>query len=178
MSGEIDYKKLIYLFKTLATTPINLLKFKGSFIIFKEIRDGDETLQGIKEDKKKIKSSLGVITSGNPKHKEGYQLERKESAKDLYDSRQKVIDLSNHNSRIKSEAIYKSKQNETEQGGTGLKILTPKQMLQRLPIALAQVKAVNNSEKLLNEIREIVYSLYQSKEITKKVHNNIIKSIQ
>ena len=58
-----------------------------------------------------------------------------------------------------------------------LKILTPKQMLQRLPIALAQVKAGNNSENLLNEIRQIVYSLYQSKEITKKVYNNIIKSI-
>ena len=51
-------------------------------------------------------------------------------------------------------------------------------MLQRLPIALAQVKAGNNSEYLLNEIRQIVYSLHQSKEITKKVHNNIIKSIQ
>ena len=59
-----------------------------------------------------------------------------------------------------------------------LKVLTPKQMLQRLPIALAQVKAGNNSENLLNEIRQIVYSLYQSKEITKKVYNNIIKSIQ
>ena len=62
--------------------------------------------------------------------------------------------------------------------GTGLKILTPKQMLQRLPIALAQVKAGNNSESLLNEIRQIVYSLYQSKQITKKVYNNIIKSMQ
>ena len=62
--------------------------------------------------------------------------------------------------------------------GTELEILTPKQMLQRLPIALAQVKAGNNSESLLNEIRQIVYSLYQSKEITKKVYNNIIKSIQ
>ena len=51
-------------------------------------------------------------------------------------------------------------------------------MLQRLPIALAQVKAGNNSENLLNEIRQIIYSLYQSKEITKKVYNNIIKSIQ
>ena len=60
----------------------------------------------------------------------------------------------------------------------GLKILTPKQLLQRLPIALAQVKAGNNSENLLNQIRQIVYSLYQSKEITKKVHKNIIKSIQ
>ena len=54
-------------------------------------------------------------------------------------------------------------------------ILTPKQMLQRLPIALAQVKAGNNSEVLINEIRQIVYSLYQSKEITEKVYNNIIK---
>ena len=59
--------------------------------------------------------------------------------------------------------------------GTGLKILTPIQKIQRLPIALAQIKADNNSESLF-EIRQIVYSLYQSKEITKKVHNNIIKS--
>ena len=62
--------------------------------------------------------------------------------------------------------------------GTGLKILTPKQLIQRLPLALAQVKARNNSQNLLNEIRQIVYSLYQSKKITKKVYNNIIKSIQ
>ena len=51
-------------------------------------------------------------------------------------------------------------------------------MLQRLTIALGQVKSGNNSEILLNEIRQVVYSLYQSKEITKKVYNNIIKSIQ
>ena len=62
--------------------------------------------------------------------------------------------------------------------GTGLKILTPKQMLQRLPIALAQVKAGNNSESLLNEIRQIVHSLYQSRQITKKIFNKIIKSIK
>ena len=62
--------------------------------------------------------------------------------------------------------------------GTGLKILTPKQIFQRLPIALAQVKASNNSESLLSEIRQIVYSLYQSKGITKKVYNNLIKSIK
>ena len=68
------------------------------------------------------------------------------------------------------------------QEGTGvnemLKILTPNQMLKRLPIVLAQVKAGNNSERLLNEIRQIVYSLYRSKEITKKVYNNIINSIK
>ena len=59
-----------------------------------------------------------------------------------------------------------------------LKILTPNQMLKRLPIALAQVKAGNNSESLLNEIRQIVYSLCRSKEITKKVYNNTINSIK
>ena len=51
-------------------------------------------------------------------------------------------------------------------------------MLQRLAIALAQVKAGNNSENLLNEIRQIVHSLHQSKEITQKAYNNIIKSTQ
>ena len=51
-------------------------------------------------------------------------------------------------------------------------------MLQRLPIALAQVKAGNDLESLLNEMRQIFYPLYQSKGITKKVYNNIIKSIQ
>ena len=65
-----------------------------------------------------------------------------------------------------------------EQYGKELKILTPNQMLKRLPIALAQVKAGNNSESLLNEMRQIVYSLYRSKEITKRVYNNIINSIK
>ena len=68
-----------------------------------------------------------------------------------------------------SNANFDARQNKTE--GTGLKILSPKQMLQRLPIALAQVKAGNNSESLLNEIRQIVYSLYQSKQITRKVYS-------
>ena len=70
------------------------------------------------------------------------------------------------------DAIYKAT------NGTGLKTLTSKQMPQRLPIGLAQVKAGNTSEGLLNEIRQIVYSLYQSKQITEKVYNNVIKSIQ
>ena len=65
-----------------------------------------------------------------------------------------------------------------KQIGTRLIILTPNQMLKRLPIALAQIKAGNNSESLLNEIKQISSSLYRSKEITKKVYNNIIKSIK
>ena len=83
--------------------------------------------------------------------------------KDLYNSRDKVIKLYNDYAQIISEAMYKTKQ------GTRLKIITPKQMLQRLQIAVAQVKAGNNSENWLNEMRQIVYFLYQSKEITNKV---------
>ena len=59
----------------------------------------------------------------------------------------------------------------------GLRILTPKQMLQRLPKALAQIKRGNTSENILNEIRHIYY-LYQAKEITKKVFKNIMNSIR
>ena len=80
----------------------------------------------------------------------------------FFNIQEKVGNLFKDNSFLLSEARYKTKY------GEGLKILTPKQMLQRLPIALAQVKAGNNSENLLNEIRQIIYSLYQSKEITKK----------
>ena len=58
------------------------------------------------------------------------------------------------------------------------KILTPKQILHRLPIALAQVKAGNTSEKLLNEIKQIIYSLHRAKEITNKVYDNTINSIK
>ena len=57
----------------------------------------------------------------------------------------------------------------------GFKIVTSKQMLQRLPIATAQVQADNTSENLLNGICQLIYSLYQAKEITKNVYNNIMK---
>ena len=60
----------------------------------------------------------------------------------------------------------------------GLKIITPKQMFQRLPIALEQVKPWNTSENLLNLICQFIYSLYQAKEITKKVYNNITNSMK
>ena len=85
------------------------------------------------------------------------QLYTIKNIKNLYDSRQKIIDLSHNYSKIKSKSIYRSKHDETK--GKELKILTLKQMLQRLPIALGQVKAGNNSQSLLNEIGKIVYSL-------------------
>ena len=81
----------------------------------------------------------------------------------LYKARKEAIKLFDDYSLTVSEAKIKAKNNTS---GKRLKILTPKQMLQRLKIALAQVKADHNSENLLNEIRQIVYFLYQSKEIS------------
>ena len=71
-----------------------------------------------------------------------------------------------------SEAKYKAKY------GRGIKILTSKQVLQRLPIALAKVKAANTSENLLNEIRETIYFLYRANEIGKIVYDIIMNSIK
>ena len=73
----------------------------------------------------------------------------------LQKARNEAIKFYDDYSSIMSETKYRATK------GTGIQILTPKEMLQRLPIALAQVKSSNNSESLLNEIRQIVYSLYQ-----------------
>ena len=67
--------------------------------------------------------------------------------------------------------------NSKKQLGLGLKILTPNQMLSRLPITLAQLKAGNNSEKLKNEIRQLFYSLYRSKKLTKQLYKSLIDII-
>ena len=83
-----------------------------------------------------------------------------------------VIKLFNDYSKIESMAKCRSIYEE------GLKILNPKQMLRRLPIALAQLKADNTSGNLLNKIGQIIYSLYWEKEITKKTNDNLMKSIR
>ena len=67
--------------------------------------------------------------------------------------------------------------NEQKQQGLGLKILTPNQMLCRLPITLAQLKAGVNSKKLKNEIRQILHSLYRSKKLTKQLYKSLIDII-
>ena len=63
------------------------------------------------------------------------------------------------------------------QNGQGLEIMTPKQMITRLPILLAQLKARNNSQKLKNEIRQIVYSLYRSKNLSKTIYNSLMNTM-
>ena len=75
---------------------------------------------------------------------------------------------------IVEEILKFNKQNQERKG---LKILTQKQMLSRLPITLAQLKVGNNSEKLKNEIRQLLCSLHHSKNMTKQVYNNLINYI-
>ena len=67
--------------------------------------------------------------------------------------------------------------NQLDQSGKGLKLLTPNQMLSRLPISLAQLNAGNNSEKLKNEIRQLLYSLYRSKKLTKQLYKSLADTI-
>ena len=83
----------------------------------------------------------------------------------LYHSREEVFNFFRDYTGMMFDSSYQAKQDETKE--TGLKILTSKQMFQRLPIAIAQVQTSNNSKSLLNEVIPIVYSLYQWKEITK-----------
>ena len=101
----------------------------------------------------------------------------------LKDLKEKIKKMSEEERKIeKPDNIVKIVEeiltfNKRYQEGKGVKILTPNQMLSRLPISLAQLKAGNNSEKLKNEIRQLLYSLYRSKNMTKQVYNNLIKNI-
>ena len=76
--------------------------------------------------------------------------------------------------KLVKEIIDFNKQNKI---GKGLEILTPDQMLSRLPVTLAQLKAGNNSEKLKNQIRQLLYSLYRSKKLTKQIYKSLIGTI-
>ena len=120
ISDKDDFDNLIYNFKG-PTSSINFGKFGDPMYIYGHMKNGDTTLQQVEKQQKDFKKELNEITSGNPKHKSNNQLYVIKNVKNLYDSRQKIIDLLNDNSKIRSEAIYKSKQNETT--GTGLKIL-------------------------------------------------------
>ena len=137
---------LNYHSKDSESASINFIGVTGPMHICNEVKYGNDSIEKIEEDQKQFKSKLNEITTENPK-KSKDQLYTIKDIKNLYNSRDKVIKLNNDYAKIISEVMYKTKQ------GIGLKILTPRQMLQRLPIALAQVKSGNNSENLLNEIR-------------------------
>ena len=116
-------------------------------------------------NKKKNSKSVNIIKSGLTYFKNEFEHMNEE---------EKEIEKSNEIIDIVEKILEFNKQN---QQGQGLKILTPDQMLSRLPITLAQLKAGNNSEKLKNEIRQLLYSLYRSKKLTKQLYKSLIDII-
>ena len=116
-------------------------------------------------DKKKSNDLVNLIKSGLSDLKN--ETENMNEEEKEFDEPNEIVD-------IVEEILEFNKQN---QQGQGLKILTPDQMLSRLPITLAQLKPGNNSEKLINEIRQLLYSLYRSKKLTKAIYNHLINAI-
>ena len=106
LSKNIDYKNLNYNFTTKSSGSINFIKFKGPFNFLKKIRDQDISLDMAEEDQENFKREFGQIKSRNPKHKSEMQLYTIKKVKNLYDSRQKIIDLFNNYSKINFESIY------------------------------------------------------------------------
>ena len=116
-------------------------------------------------DKEKNNELVNVIDSGlKDLKKEIKKMSEEERKSEKPDKKVKIV----------KKILRFDKQNQKEKG---LKNLTPNQMLSRLPISLAELKAGNNSEKLKSEIRQLLYSLYCSKNMTKEVYNNLIKYI-
>ena len=127
--------------------------------IFKNIHNGDITLEDIEKEQIELKKDLDHMKPGHRKDESPEQ----KKIKNLYNSREEVVPMFNDYAKNMSKYIYESKQE-----GAGLRIIVSKQMFQRLPLLLSEISAGNNSESLLNEVRQIVYSLYRSKEIIKK----------
>ena len=146
--------------------------FDNAFELVSKIRDGEVSLSEAKDEQAKLKLKIEEIKKLRNKYILKESREAKINVENLCNTSKATIDFFDEYTSRASEARRQAKQ------GRGLKTLTLNQMLKRLPIALAQIKPGNNSESLLNEIRQIVYSLYRSKEITKKVYNNMIKSIK
>ena len=125
--------------------------------MFKRLRDSsDEKNKSVVESINEKLTKLKNIVKNVPKD---------EVSK--FEENEKIIDIVERILELNSE----------KQLGLGLKILTPNQMLSRLPITLAQLKAGNNSEKLKNEIRQLLYSLYISKKLTKQLYKSLIDII-
>ena len=115
------------------------------------------------KDKTKNDELVNVINIRLKALKE--EIEKMSKAEKEIEKPDKIVEI--------AEDILKFNEQQ-QQSGKGLKILTPNQMLNRLPIALAQLKAGNNSNKLKNEIRQLLYSLYRSKNMTEQIYKSLI----
>ena len=164
LDKSVDRDKDILIYKyNVNTSNVDFNKYIGAIDLINEIKGGDISLNKAVNDQYELKSKLGEIKKGNPNRKSKKNKDVIKNVDNLYDSRQAPINFFIDYADRVSEAKFRSKQERT-----GLKILTPKQMLQRLPIALAQIKAGNNSQSLLNEIRQIFTLCINPKKLPKK----------
>ena len=170
LNNKIDYNNLKYV-SVNNRSSYSFSELEDPLTLLNEIKKGETSLEEAKTEQQNYLEYLNVIRKGN---KNAEQRKTLANINMFYNARNDAIKFIEDYGSM----ILEAKKLAREQEGTGLKMLTPNQMLKRLPIALAQVKAGNNSESLLNEIRQIVCSLYRSKEITKKIYNNIINSIK
>ena len=170
LNNKIDYNNLKY-FVVSSGDEYSFDKLNDPTAFLNNIKKGKISLEEAKNKQQNYRNYLDNIRRGNKNANKRKTLANINIHFNARNDATKFIE-------DYGSMILEAKKIAKEQEGTGLKILTPNQMLKRLPITLAQIKAGNKSESLLNEIRQIAYSLYRSKEITKKVYNNIIKSIK
>ena len=171
INNKIDYNNLNYVVAGTGDE-YNFNNLDDHLTLLNNIKKGKISMKKAIEQQYNSHKYLNIIRIGN---KNDNQKRTLANINIFYNARDNAIQFINDYGSMILEAKRLAIE---EQYGKRLKILTPNQMLKRLPIAPAQVKAGNNSESLLNEIRQIVYSLYRSKEVTKKVYNNIISSIK
>ena len=162
---SVDYNNLRFEFIN-PTKDVSFYEYRNSNELFNAIKNSQIKFSEAKNKENEFLNKLNEVKTDK---KSTEQKEVINNLNNCYSSREEVINLFRDFTEMLSDANYDARQNKTE--GKELKILIPKQMLQILPIALAQIKAGNNSERSLNEIGQIVYSLHQSKQIIKKVYN-------
>ena len=171
MNNEIDYDDLDYVVLS-SDMEYKFFVEKDPISLLNAIKKGEMSLEEAKNRRKDYLKYLNIIRKGNKNYMQKRTISNIENH---FNARNSAIKFIKDYGSMILEAKRLAKEDQNGEGANEmsrvnaserLKILTPNQMLKRLPIALAQLKAGNNSESLLNEIRQTVYSLYRSKEIT------------
>ena len=153
---------MIYKYKTEGISPKDFSNYQNLINLFINLRDGNANPRKVLKNQIDFKSYLGEIKKGNPKSKSEDQISVIKNVQNSFDLTEKIINFFRDYSILLSKAKYKAKHEK------GLIILSPKQMVQRLPIALAQVNAGNTSENVLNQIRQIINYLIEQNKLRKK----------
>ena len=157
----------------------DLIKYLEKYLFGEDIEPEEKYEKSIAESVKTRRDTPQRTFAPSSSPKEDYSAETDEYLKYLEEQEKDRKKFSNEYDSSGSGLIKKGKGSVVSRAkGEGLKILTNKQMVNRLPILLAKIQAGNNSNKLKNELRQIIYSLYRSKVLTKTVYNNLIKVIR